>query len=109
MHNLIGITANSGSFIKKLINDQVKHETEIQNKFYFAYKDLRKEFVDNLLQQNQTTPDTAIAKAQKLFDRLLFVRFCEDNNLLHKPFEKVYAGKALGLSLFDSLKMLFNQ
>jgi type I restriction-modification system DNA methylase subunit len=107
MHNLIGITANSGSFIKKLINDQAKHETEIQNKFYFAYKDLRKEFVDNLLQQNQITPDVAIAKAQKLFDRLLFIRFCEDNNLINKPFEKVNAGKALGLNLWQALKLLF--
>jgi len=107
MHNLIGITANSGSFIKKLINDQAKHETEIQNKFYFAYKDLRKEFVDNLLQQNQINPDVAIAKAQKLFDRLLFIRFCEDNNLINKPFDKVNAGKALGLSLWQALKLLF--
>ena len=106
-HNLIGFAPHTGSIIKKLIDDQAKHETEIQNKFYNEYKYLREEFVNDILKQNQTTPDTAIAKAQKLFDRLLFVRFCEDNNLLHKPFEKVYAGQALGLSLFDSLKMLF--
>ncbi|NBR94820.1 MAG: hypothetical protein EBT55_00735 [Proteobacteria bacterium] len=106
-HNLIGFAPHTGSIIKKLIDDQAKHETEIQNKFYFEYKTLREEFVNSILKQNQTTPETAIAKAQKLFDRLLFVRFCEDNNLLHKPFEKVYAGQALGLSLFDSLKMLF--
>ncbi len=106
-HNLIGFAPHTGSIIKKLIDDQAKHETEIQNKFYNEYKYLREEFVNDILKQNQTTPDTAIAKVQKLFDRLLFVRFCEDNNLINKPFEKVDAGKALGLSLLDSLKMLF--
>ncbi len=105
--NLIGITKDTGSLVRKLLDDETKWETEIQNKFYKEYKALREEFVNDILKQNQTTPDTAIAKAQKLFDRLLFIRFCEDNNLITKPFEKVETAKQLGLGLWDGLKLLF--
>jgi len=70
--NLIGIAKNTGSLIKKLLEDETKREAEIKNKFYFEYKHLREEFVNNILQQNQTNPDIAIAKAQKLFDRLIW-------------------------------------
>ena len=106
-NNLIGFAPHTGSVIKQFIENETKHETEIKNKFYFEYKTHRQDFVTDILKQNSLSPSLAINKTQKLFDRLLFVRFCEDNNLLHKPFEKVYTGWALGLSLFDSLKTLF--
>ncbi len=106
-NNLIGLAPHTGSVIKQFIENETKHETEIKNKFYFEYKAHRQDFVTDILKQNSFSASLAIDKTQKLFDRLLFVRFCEDNNLLHKPFEKVYTGWALGLSLFDSLKTLF--
>jgi hypothetical protein len=105
--NLIGIGKDTESLVKKLLDDENKRETEIQNKFYKEYKELREEFVNNILKQNKTTVDIAIAKAQKLFDRLIFIRFCEDNNFITKPFERLDAGRALGLNLWEALKLLF--
>ena len=79
--NLIGITKNTGSLVKKLLDDETKRETEIQNKFYKEYKTLREEFVNDILSQNQTTPDIAIAKAQKLVsldERAILTAFKDD-------------------------------
>ena len=79
--NLIGITKDTGSLVKKLIDDETKRETEIQNKFYKEYKTLREEFVNDILKQNQTTPDIAIAKAQKLVsldERAILTAFKDD-------------------------------
>jgi type I restriction-modification system DNA methylase subunit len=105
--HLIGETKESGSLIKKLLDDEYKRQAEIQDTFYKKYKALREEVVNDILEKNNITPDAAIAKAQKLFDRLLFIRFCEDNNLITKPLQKIEAGKALGLSLWEALKVLF--
>ncbi|QED23027.1 Eco57I restriction-modification methylase domain-containing protein [Candidatus Deianiraea vastatrix] len=105
--NLIGIDKNAISNTKKLIEEDIKREDEIKAKFYKEYKDLREEFVKDILKQNQVSNDDAISKTQKLLDRLLFVRFCEDNNFITKPFEKVDFAKQLGFPLWDSMKQLF--
>ena len=71
------------SEVAKLIEDNTKEEELIEERLYNDYKDLRKKLFNHLREQNPAKePTTLLSKTQKILDRIIFVCFCEDLNLL---------------------------
>lgn len=77
--------------IENITNDiplKLKHETlteekEITNNFYADYSTFKRALFEDLCENNPDTDKLLLfKKTQKLLDRILFVLFCEDRNLL---------------------------
>ncbi|MBR4246133.1 MAG: N-6 DNA methylase [Treponema sp.] len=77
--------------IENITNDiplKLKHETlteekEITNNFYADYSTFKRTLFEDLCENNPDTDKLLLfKKTQKLLDRILFVLFCEDRNLL---------------------------
>lgn len=97
----------------KLLEDNTKEEELIEKRFYNDYKDLRKKLFNHLREQNQAKePTTLLSKTQKLLDRIIFVCFCEDLNLLpDKIFTKLLKNTQesfVEVSIWQQIKGLFN-
>jgi hypothetical protein len=71
------------SVLKDLIDKTEKDQEEISKRFYQDYKDLRGRLFEHLVQNNSDTDrHLLLEKTQKILDRMIFVMFCEDNQLL---------------------------
>ena len=57
-------------------------QREVGDRLYEAYSDYRFRLIGHLRDGLGYAPDAAIAAAQKLLDRVVFVAFCEDRGLL---------------------------
>ena len=92
---------------------EIRIEQELITKnFYNLYKDLRLNLMRDIWSNNKDKQniDFTIKKAQKIVDRVVFICFCEDKNLLpDNTLERVLKQSENNLmSLWDSLKGLFN-
>lgn len=68
---------------KSLKNESVSNEDQITKKLYKDYSRFKQELFANLTEQNpQYDKLLLFKKSQKLLDRLLFIFFAEDRNLL---------------------------
>jgi hypothetical protein len=97
----------------KLLQDNTKEEESIEKRFYNDYKELRKKLFNHLREQNPTKePTTLLSKTQKLLDRVIFVCFCEDLNLLpDKIFTKLLKTTQeafVEITVWQQIKGLFN-
>lgn len=97
----------------KLLEDNAKEEELIEKRFYNDYKDLRKKLFNHLREQNpQKEPTTILSKTQKILDRIIFVCFCEDLNLLpDKIFTKLLKTTQeafIEITIWQQIKGLFN-
>lgn len=97
----------------KLLEDNTKEEESIEKRFYNDYKDLRKKLFNHLREQNPTKePTTLLSKTQKFLDRIIFVCFCEDLNLLpDKIFTKLLKTTQesfVKTTVWQQIKGLFN-
>ena len=83
------------SRIAKLLEESDQTETSIADNFYTRYQKIRLQLIKDFryrLQHSNLEHDRininrdinieAIAKAQKLLNRIIFIAFCEDNNFL---------------------------
>lgn len=77
--------------LENIINDiplKLKHETlseekEITNNFYADYSTFKRTLFEDLIENNPEIDKLLLfKKTQKLLDRILFILFCEDRNLL---------------------------
>lgn len=79
------IARRGESTTKKLLSEiRIEQET-ITKKFYKEYSELRKELFKDIIKNNsfkRTELDIALNKTQKIIDRLIFIHFCEDKDLL---------------------------
>ncbi len=101
----------------KLLSDIRIEQEQITKEFYRKYRDLRQELIKNILKNNQEARlresfyVLAVEKAQKIIDRLVFVCFCEDLDLLpdDKLQEVVFHTEKLGLTIpiWDIMKSFF--
>jgi type I restriction-modification system DNA methylase subunit len=74
---------NEQSELDALHQQRKEQERTISNEFYGRYKSARVRLFEHLKERNPTHDELfLLQKAQKLLDRLLFVFFCEDLNLL---------------------------
>jgi len=106
---------NAGNFIAqsgqtntlKLLSEIRTEQEQITKDFYLKYKDLRQELIKNILKNNQQARlresfyVLAVEKAQKIIDRLVFICFCEDLDLLpdDKLQEVIFHTEKLGLTI----------
>ena len=67
----------------KIKNESLSEEKEITNNFYADYSTFKRCLFEDLTENNRETDKLLLfKKTQKLLDRILFVLFCEDRNLL---------------------------
>ena len=63
----------------------IKVGQEIEEEFYIQYQDLRQKIWESLIENNKDKThgkNFYLYKAQKLIDRIIFIRFCEENGAL---------------------------
>lgn len=111
------IAQRGESTTKKLLSDIRIDQESITKTFYKEYSALRRELYKDLLQNNsdvnkkvsKTKAKLLLEKAQKIIDRLIFIHFCEDKDLLPqwKLSENVLRAEELGFSPWDMLKKFF--
>lgn len=67
----------------KLKHETLTEEKEITDKFYVDYSTFKRNLFEDLVKNNPDIDKLVLfKKTQKLLDRILFVLFCEDRNLL---------------------------
>lgn len=67
----------------KLKNETVSEEKAITDSFYADYSTFKRLLFEDLVENNPETDKLVLfKKTQKLLDRILFILFCEDRNLL---------------------------
>lgn len=102
----------------KLLSEIRIEQEEITKDFYRRYKDLRQQLIKNILENNQQARlreqfyPLAVEKAQKIIDRLVFICFCEDLELLpeDKLQEVVFHTEKIGLTIpiWEIMKNFFS-
>jgi very-short-patch-repair endonuclease/type I restriction-modification system DNA methylase subunit len=84
---------NKTCFLEELIRDSIVEQKQITQDFYNDYKQRRISLFKHLTENNQQKNKyLLLEKTQKILDRLVFIRFCEDgfllpNNILNQTFE----------------------
>ena len=106
---------NEVSYTNELLNSKINADEEIFVKFYNEYRQIRLVLFRHIISLNKELDnEQAIAMAQKIIDRIIFVCFCEDLGIL--PYKIVrtiideYNNSTFKLSqtqLWDNLKNLF--
>lgn len=66
----------------KLLRHTAERQKEVGDDLYKAYQWRRLELIEHLNRKEGKTLDDAIRIAQKLLDRIIFIAFCEDRELL---------------------------
>lgn len=105
------ISKSGTSRTEKLLSEVRIEQEQITKKFYKEYKQLRLELINDMRTNNPDVDlETVIEKAQKVIDRLIFVHFCEDLELLpeNKLAEVVaYAENLVGVPVWQILQGFF--
>jgi hypothetical protein len=65
-----------------LLKKSTERQREVGDKLYDAYSENRTELINHLHFELKHPLDEAIEMAQRLFDRIMFIAFCEDRRLL---------------------------
>ncbi|MBU0580864.1 MAG: N-6 DNA methylase [Candidatus Margulisbacteria bacterium] len=99
---------------EKLLAHIVIEQESITKAFYKHYSSLRQELIKDIVKNNKISRNDwvgIVEKAQKLIDRIVFICFCEDLDLLPegKLEEVIYHTERLGLiqPVWDTLKGFF--
>lgn len=113
--NFVAKTGQSKT--EKLLTDIRIEQEQITKEFYKEYKMLRQELIKNIVEKNEEARKKenffalAVEKAQKIIDRIVFICFCEDLELLpeNKLQEVVFHTEKLGLTIpiWEILKSFF--
>ncbi len=98
---------------KKLLSTLRIREKEITKKFYWEYTLLRKELFKDIIKNNpwfkKSELDFLLNKTQKIIDRIIFIHFCEDLNLLPnwKLKENILRAEEIGFKPWEMLQKFF--
>ncbi len=98
------------SIIDKILKDRQQEELKISQEFYKEYKRHRSDLFAHLKKFNPQIDDlTILEKTQKLLDRIIFVCFCEDYDIIPmKTFQRLIEHvRADFLSSEDTLFYIF--
>lgn len=87
-------------------------EKEITKQFYKEYTQLRKELFKDIVANNsvkKTELDFILGKTQKIIDRIIFIHFCEDLDLLPngKLKENILRAEEIGFTPWEMLTKFF--
>lgn len=87
----------------ELLRDTANRQKEVGNELYDFYHHQRLLLIDHLMNKFRKSLDEAIRIAQKLLDRIIFIAFCEDRDLLNeKCLDRAY-------STYPAFQMVKNQ
>jgi hypothetical protein len=81
-----------------LLEESSNRQREVGDKLYDAYSQHRYQLIAHLMQQHARAQDEAIRVAQRILDRIIFIAFCEDRQLLPPKVLKTVAEDARPLS-----------
>ncbi len=80
---LIGKKQGSETYASELLRESGERQQEVGDKLYISYDSSRSDLIQHLTETpHHKELDRAIRITQKLFDRIIFIAFCEDRNLL---------------------------
>ncbi len=79
---LIEKTAGQDPRILSLIKQTNDRQREVGDELYAYYSQQRTQLIAHLMADHGQPLDMAIEMAQRLFDRIIFIAFCEDRQLL---------------------------
>jgi hypothetical protein len=75
-----------------LLKKSTEQQRKVSDQLYDAYSSNRHALIDELHFKQKRPLDEAIEMAQRLFDRIMFIAFCEDRQLLpEKTIPKAYS------------------
>jgi len=72
------------SYVDILYRERLEEETKIEKEFYANYHSLRTKLFEHIIANNNIEPAISLEKTQKLLDRIIFVCFCADLNIIPK-------------------------
>ena len=73
------------SFIDILYRERLEEEKKIENEFYSKYHSVRTRLFEHLIANNQATePTVLLERTQKILDRIIFICFCADLEIIPK-------------------------
>ncbi len=76
---------NGESFVDALYRERLEEEIKITREFYSKYHSLRTQLFEHLIENNKAIkPTILLEKTQKLLDRIIFVCFCSDLEIISK-------------------------
>lgn len=105
------LTSKEKSKVSELRNSTYKKKKEITNEFYAYYKTIRINLWNSLIKNNPNHDELLLLeKAQKILDRIIFIRFCEDQHLLPIDTLRSYVNdgkKAEKVTIWSYLQELF--
>lgn len=109
------INKDRDSVIDDLLKDSFVKEQDISKAFYKTYKETRNHLFNHLTSNNPNiNADTLLEKAQKILDRVIFICFCEDLDLIPAGiFRKLLEAAKLSFApsetkVWDQAKGLFH-
>ncbi|MBK8915867.1 MAG: N-6 DNA methylase [Phycisphaerales bacterium] len=79
---LLSTTPEQKPRARRLLERTLQRQKEVGNDLYDAYREQRLRLIDFLIRYERKPLDRAIAIAQKVLDRIIFIAFCEDRELL---------------------------
>jgi hypothetical protein len=79
---LLPSKASPTSTVLRLLSQTQQRQREVGDRLYDAYSRQRLALVDHLCKKQGKTLEPAIAIAQRLLDRIIFIAFCEDRGLV---------------------------
>ena len=95
---------------EKLFNESQQTEKDITDQLYFDYRQLRIDLINGLKKDNNSIRRKSMVRlSQKLLDRLLFIAFAEDRDLLPRNtlHKRIFITPSAGFTLWDVIKKLF--
>ena len=80
---LLPLPAQPDAPLDRALRQRQVQEARISKAFYGDYRKARRALLDHLIEQNPAVPPLdLLAHTQKLLDRVIFVCFCEDKNII---------------------------
>jgi type I restriction-modification system DNA methylase subunit len=81
--HLLPAPGRAESSLDEALQQRQQEELKITKAFYKDYSNARRQLLDHLIEQNPEVPPLELlAHTQKLLDRVIFVCFCEDKNII---------------------------
>lgn len=107
--NLLPDKPGGMSPLDNLLLDSDKAQLEITNKLYRQYRETRQELFEDLRRVHGNRPALDILRlTQKLLDRVLFIAFAEDRDLLpRETIQQALTEDFYERPLWDNLKQIF--
>ncbi|MEM1213542.1 MAG: DNA methyltransferase [Planctomycetota bacterium] len=92
-HGLLQGLAGQAPRTTTLIQQTNDRQRTAGDELYDTYSTQRTELINHLIKDHHATVDDAIDMAQRLLDRIIFIAFCEDRQLLpDRSIRKAYTG-----------------